>query len=137
MTHHQPLRFITRPYHRSLDQQITAILDAAVKWSAEALPLAEQAQLLLASDRILATEIQNLHDPHAQPPNQGFVLVLDQNRNIVAAFAVLADRSDATADIRHLTVTPPYRDLDIESTLLSPIEQLARQNNYQYIVSSV
>ena len=52
MTEQQP-RFITRPYHRSLNQQITAIFQAAAKWSAETLPLADQAQLLLSTDRTL------------------------------------------------------------------------------------
>ena len=106
MTKLQPLRFVTRPYHRALDQQITAIFEAAAKWSAEDLPLADQIQFLLAADRILAKEIRNLHDLYGQPPNAAFALVPADNRDIVAAFAVLNHRSDATADIRPFTQKP-------------------------------
>ena len=136
MTEQQP-RFITRPYHRSLNQQITAIFQAAAKWSAETLPLADQAQLLLSTDRTVAKEIKNLHELYGQPPHHAFALVPAQNRDIVAAFAVLAHRSHDTVDIRHLTVSPPYREIDIKSVLLSPIDHLARQGRYRYIISTV
>ena len=137
MADQQPPHFITRPHHRSLDQQIAAIFEAAAKWSAEALSLADQAQLLLASDRTLADAIRNLHDLYGQPPNRIFVLVPARNKAIVAAFAVLADRGNATVDIRHLTISFPYREMDIKSVLLPPIEHLARQDQYQHIVSTV
>ena len=50
MTDPQPFHLIARPYHRSLDQQIAAIFEASAKWSAQTLPLADQAQLLLSTD---------------------------------------------------------------------------------------
>ena len=73
---------LTRPYHRSLDQQVAAIFEAAARWSAETLPLPDQAQLLLASDGILATEIQNLHDLYGQPPNHTFVVAPTHHRRL-------------------------------------------------------
>ena len=60
-------------------------------------------------------------------------MVPAQNRDLVAAFA---DRSHATADIRHLTVSPPYRQQDLESIVPSSIQFRARAHNYRHIVTS-